>query len=67
MTGGAGFLVHHKVDKLIERGEEVIYIDNLSTGNSFKKHEKTRVDIRSSRDLKYRGSQKKWTKNLGCW
>jgi len=33
VTGGAGFLGSHLIDKLIERGEKVICIDNLSTGN----------------------------------
>ena len=33
MTGGAGFLGSHLIDKLIERGEKVICIDNLSTGD----------------------------------
>tara|TARA_B100000161_G_C33520019_1_gene400629 strand:+ start:36 stop:965 length:930 start_codon:yes stop_codon:yes gene_type:complete len=33
VTGGTGFLGSHLVDKLIERGEKVICIDNLSTGN----------------------------------
>ena len=33
VTGGAGFLGSHLIDRLIERGEEVICIDNLSTGN----------------------------------
>ena len=33
MTGGAGFLGSHLIDELIERGEKVICIDNLSTGN----------------------------------
>ena len=32
VTGGSGFLGSHLVDKLIKRGEEVICIDNLSTG-----------------------------------
>ena len=33
VTGGAGFLGSHLVDKLIKRGDEVLAIDNLLTGN----------------------------------
>ncbi len=33
ITGGAGFLGSHFCDYLIEKGHEVICIDNLSTGN----------------------------------
>ncbi|TWH48330.1 NAD-dependent epimerase/dehydratase family protein [Sporomusa sp. KB1] len=32
VTGGAGFIGSHSVDKMIERGWEVVIIDNLSTG-----------------------------------
>ena len=33
VTGGAGFLGSHLIDKLIERGEKVLCIDNLTTGS----------------------------------
>jgi len=32
ITGGAGFIASHLVDKLIEEGHEVTIVDNLSTG-----------------------------------
>ena len=32
VTGGAGFLGSHLIDKLMDKGEEVICIDNYSTG-----------------------------------
>jgi UDP-glucuronate decarboxylase len=33
VTGGSGFLGSHLIDRLIERGDEVICLDNLFTGN----------------------------------
>lgn len=33
VTGGAGFLGSHLIDRLIERGHEVICVDNLFTGD----------------------------------
>jgi len=34
VTGGAGFIGSHLIDRLIERGDEVVVIDNLSSGQS---------------------------------
>jgi nucleoside-diphosphate-sugar epimerase len=55
VTGGAGFIGSNLVDALIERGDEVVIIDNLSTGNrqnlnlsaSFQE-----LDIRKLEDIK---------------
>ncbi len=33
VTGGAGFLGSHLIDKLIERGDDVLCVDNLFTGS----------------------------------
>ena len=32
VTGGAGFLGSHLIDKLLERGDEVVCVDNMFTG-----------------------------------
>ena len=36
VTGGAGFVGSHLIDHLMEKGEEVICLDNYFTGNKSK-------------------------------
>jgi UDP-glucose 4-epimerase len=49
VTGAAGFIASHVVDLLIERGHEVVIVDDLSTGRRSNVHSRARfyqMDIR---------------------
>ncbi|MDP3042801.1 MAG: SDR family oxidoreductase [bacterium] len=55
VTGGAGFIGSNLVDELIERGDEVIIIDNLSTGkkeNINSQAEFHEIDMRNLEEIK---------------
>jgi len=51
VTGGAGFIGSHLVDALIEKGLEVIIIDNLSTGKKENLNPKAKFFQEDIRDL----------------
>ncbi len=55
VTGGAGFIGSNLVDELIERGNEVIVIDNLSTGKKENINSRAKfheIDIRDLEKIK---------------
>lgn len=54
VTGGAGFIGSHIVDALIEKGFDVIVIDNLSTGNKENLNSKVKfyeLNIKNKREI----------------
>jgi nucleoside-diphosphate-sugar epimerase len=55
VTGGAGFVGSNLVDELIERGDEVLIIDNLATGKKENINPKAKffeLDLRNLEDIK---------------
>lgn len=54
VCGGAGYIGSHTVYELIDKGEDVIIVDNLETGHVEAIHPKAKfykVDIRNEKDL----------------
>lgn len=54
VTGGAGFIGSHIVDRIIEMGNEAIVLDNLSTGRVENIHERARFVEMDLRDQEVR-------------
>jgi len=50
VTGGAGFIGSNLVDALIERGDSVDIVDNLSSGKRENVHEQARLHVRDIRE-----------------
>ena len=51
VTGGAGFIGSHLVDKLVEEGKDVVVVDNLTTGKKINLNKKAKfieIDITDS-------------------
>lgn len=65
VTGGAGFIGSHLVDKLVENGHYVTVIDNLSTGriNNIGHHSKKNVKLVKADISKHKGLEKIFKNN----
>ena len=50
VTGGAGFVGSHVVDVLVERGDEVDVVDNLSTGRRENVSPRARLHVADIRE-----------------
>lgn len=53
VAGGAGYIGSHMVDRLIEKGRDVVVADNLSTGHRKAIHPKARFYQGDTRDRKF--------------
>ena len=54
VTGGCGFIASHIVDKLVEKGHEVVVIDNMGTGKKERLNSRAKLivaDICESKKL----------------
>jgi UDP-glucose 4-epimerase len=55
VTGGAGFIGSHVVDALVARGDEVVAVDNLSTGRADRVNERAELieaDLRDGEEVR---------------
>ncbi|ABR30032.1 UDP-glucose 4-epimerase [Thermosipho melanesiensis] len=52
VTGGAGFIGSHVVDKLVQNGFEVVVLDNLSKGKKENVNEKAKLIVGDIKDKK---------------
>ena len=65
VTGGAGFIGSHLVEKLVENGLKVIVIDNFSSGNiNNLKNIKNQISIKKVDICNYKSLEKIFKKNI---
>src|SRR6266404_2946647 len=67
VTGGAGFIGHHLVNALVERGDEVVVIDNLAGGDfPLRQNKKAQYYYANITDSKKELMMQAWLKGADC-
>ena len=66
VTGGAGFIGNNLVDKLVQKGQKVIVLDNFSTGRRSNLSQHNKKNVKKDFKWKLKITIEKGIKDLLC-
>jgi UDP-glucose 4-epimerase len=66
VTGGAGFIGSHVVDALVDRGDEVLVLDDLSTGDREYVNSAARLEVSDIREPQAAALAREWRPDVIC-